>query len=241
MGFRMPAWFDIESLDNLEQETDLEGLKKSAETVFDIIETEIRTGIPSNKIIIGGFSQGNVNYIIMASQKHESFRFKVKTFFISLDSWIFVFYNMDFSGGFFLVFYIQYFSSRFIERLQDEFPSFSLPEWYFLFQIGGGVIFTIPKGNLISPYFRGRKVELLVKGIFFSWFLGIYVFFVINIYTFVICLGAALALYCALHYEKPLAACIALSTFFPETRLPDPKLLHNKGVSNVKIDVSKLL
>ena len=69
MGFRMPAWFDIESLDNLEQETDLEGLKKSAETVFDIIETEIRTGIPSNKIIIGGFSQGNVNYIIMNSHQ----------------------------------------------------------------------------------------------------------------------------------------------------------------------------
>ncbi len=41
--------------------------------------------------------------------------------------------------------------------------------------------------------------------------------------------GAALALYCTLHYEKPLAACIALSTFFPETRLPDPSLLHNKG------------
>ena len=58
MGFRMPAWFDIESLDNLEMETDIEGVKKSATTVFDIIETEIRTGIPSNKIIIGGFSQG---------------------------------------------------------------------------------------------------------------------------------------------------------------------------------------
>lgn len=64
----MPAWFDIESLDNLEQETDLDGLKKSAETVFDIIETEIRTGIPSNKIIIGGFSQGNVDYMIVTLQ-----------------------------------------------------------------------------------------------------------------------------------------------------------------------------
>ena len=201
MGFRMPAWFDIESLDNLEQETDLEGLKKSAETVFDIIETEIRTGIPSNKIIIGGFSQGNVNYIIMASQKHESFRFKVKTIFISLDSWIFVFYNMDFSGGFFLVFYIQYFSSRFIERLQDEFPSFSLPEWYFLFQIGGGVIFTLPKGNLISPYFRGRKVELLVKGIFSSWFFGICVFCSKNIYLRYLFRSCSCSLLCPTLWE----------------------------------------
>ena len=54
----MPAWFDLESLDNLEQETDIEGLKKSAKTVYGLIEDEIRSGIPSNKIIIGGFSQG---------------------------------------------------------------------------------------------------------------------------------------------------------------------------------------
>lgn len=99
LGFRMPGWFDIESLDNLEEETDIEGVKKSAETVYNIVEGEIRSGIPSNKIIIGGFSQ-----------------------------------------------------------------------------------------------------------------------------------GAALALYCSLHYDKPLAACIALSCFFPETKLPDPNLLHNKEI-----------
>jgi hypothetical protein len=51
----------------------------------------------------------------------------------------------------------------------------------------------------------------------------------------VVCTGAALALYCTLHYEKPLAACIALSTFFPETRLPDPSLLHNKGEASFLI------
>jgi len=99
LGFRMPAWFDIESLDNLEEETDIEGLKASAKIVYKHIDGEIRAGIPSNKIIIGGFSQ-----------------------------------------------------------------------------------------------------------------------------------GAALALYCSMHYEKPLAGCIALSTFFPETRLPDPATLYNKDI-----------
>ena len=54
----MPAWFDIESLDNLEEETDIEGVKASADSVFELIESEIRSGIPSNRIIIGGFSQG---------------------------------------------------------------------------------------------------------------------------------------------------------------------------------------
>jgi hypothetical protein len=47
-----------ESLDHLEEETDIEGLRSSAKTVYSIIEDEIRAGIPSNKIIIGGFSQG---------------------------------------------------------------------------------------------------------------------------------------------------------------------------------------
>ena len=63
MGFRMPAWFDIESLDRLEEETDIEGVKRSAEVVFDIIEGEIRNGIPSDRIIIGGFSQGKTLFL----------------------------------------------------------------------------------------------------------------------------------------------------------------------------------
>jgi len=60
LGLRMPAWFDIESLDNLEQESDIEGLKASAKMVHKHIEGEVKSGIPSNRIIIGGFSQGAV-------------------------------------------------------------------------------------------------------------------------------------------------------------------------------------
>lgn len=58
LGFRMPAWFDIESLQNLEEETDIEGVKESAELVYRHIDQERRAGIPSDKIIVGGFSQG---------------------------------------------------------------------------------------------------------------------------------------------------------------------------------------
>ena len=64
LGFRMPAWFDIESLDNLEEETDLDGVKASANLVYDILEGEIRSGIPSNRIIVGGFSQGTLQSCI---------------------------------------------------------------------------------------------------------------------------------------------------------------------------------
>ena len=43
------------------QETDIEGLKASAKIVYKHIDGEIRAGIPSNKIIIGGFSQGLIS------------------------------------------------------------------------------------------------------------------------------------------------------------------------------------
>lgn len=58
LGFRMPGWFDITSLDNLEEEADMEGMNRSAGTVYKLIQGEMRQGIPSNRIIIGGFSQG---------------------------------------------------------------------------------------------------------------------------------------------------------------------------------------
>lgn len=58
MGFRMPAWFDMYSLDNLEEETDMDGVRSSADVVGKFIQEEMDRGIPSNKILIGGFSQG---------------------------------------------------------------------------------------------------------------------------------------------------------------------------------------
>ena len=42
--------------------------------------------------------------------------------------------------------------------------------------------------------------------------------------------GAAVALYCAMHYDKPLAGCIALSTMMPEKQLPDPAGIVNKDI-----------
>ena len=42
-------------------------------------------------------------------------------------------------------------------------------------------------------------------------------------------LGAAVALYSAMHTDKKLGGCIALSTMMPERRLPDPSTIINKG------------
>ncbi|GJQ84152.1 hypothetical protein Trydic_g2832 [Trypoxylus dichotomus] len=56
-GYRMPSWFDLKSLD-IGGPEDEEGIKSAAAYVHSMIEDEIERGIPANRIIIGGFSQG---------------------------------------------------------------------------------------------------------------------------------------------------------------------------------------
>ena len=53
-GASMPAWFDIGAA----MEIDQNGLKKSVFQVKDLIQQEVDRGIPSNRIILAGFSQG---------------------------------------------------------------------------------------------------------------------------------------------------------------------------------------
>ena len=56
-GVAMPAWYDIKQMD-VDRHVDVEQLCKSAKCVHDLIDKEITRGIPSNKIIVAGFSQG---------------------------------------------------------------------------------------------------------------------------------------------------------------------------------------
>jgi len=56
-GYVMRAWYDIVSAD-LEAQQDAEGMKRSAQQLNDLIDAEIKSGIPADKIILAGFSQG---------------------------------------------------------------------------------------------------------------------------------------------------------------------------------------
>ena len=56
-GTVMPAWYDIYAMD-MEREIDTPQIMASADAVKALIEREIEHGIPSNKIILAGFSQG---------------------------------------------------------------------------------------------------------------------------------------------------------------------------------------
>jgi len=56
-GMNMPGWYDILSI-NMEREIDVDQIHQSAQFVRDFIEDQIAKGIPSEKIVLAGFSQG---------------------------------------------------------------------------------------------------------------------------------------------------------------------------------------
>lgn len=53
----MPSWFDLKTLDMYGPE-DADGIKKATANIMTMIQSEISSGIPANRILIGGFSQG---------------------------------------------------------------------------------------------------------------------------------------------------------------------------------------
>lgn len=58
-GYIMRSWYDIKSMD-LHDRADLDGVKQSEVLVRELIEAQIASGIPANKIVLAGFSQGGV-------------------------------------------------------------------------------------------------------------------------------------------------------------------------------------
>ncbi|WP_053980638.1 alpha/beta hydrolase [Marinagarivorans algicola] len=54
----MPAWYDILSMDNGGRQINEQQLQRSADYITSLIEREITRGIPSERIVLAGFSQG---------------------------------------------------------------------------------------------------------------------------------------------------------------------------------------
>lgn len=57
-GMTMQSWYDIKSLSNVQAQQDEEGVMQSIERLKQIIAEEVEAGIPTERIVIGGFSQG---------------------------------------------------------------------------------------------------------------------------------------------------------------------------------------
>ena len=58
-GYVMRSWYDIVSLE-INRHADQTGIARSVQQVNQVIENEINNGIPAEKIILAGFSQGAV-------------------------------------------------------------------------------------------------------------------------------------------------------------------------------------
>ncbi len=56
-GMVMPAWYDIKAID-IDRTVDTEQLMASADAVARLVDREIERGVPSENIVIAGFSQG---------------------------------------------------------------------------------------------------------------------------------------------------------------------------------------
>lgn len=58
-GYVMRSWYDIKSMD-LHDRADIAGVQASELQIKHLIEQQISAGIPANKIVLAGFSQGGV-------------------------------------------------------------------------------------------------------------------------------------------------------------------------------------
>jgi phospholipase/carboxylesterase len=56
-GFVMPAWYDIKQMD-VERHLDEDQLRQSAAWTHEFIQQELDRGIPAERIVVAGFSQG---------------------------------------------------------------------------------------------------------------------------------------------------------------------------------------
>jgi phospholipase/carboxylesterase len=56
-GYRMRAWYDIVAIDRAAAE-DAHGIRRSAEEIGALVRRERERGIPAERIVLAGFSQG---------------------------------------------------------------------------------------------------------------------------------------------------------------------------------------
>jgi len=71
MGLIMPAWYDIRELD-LRREHDERGVRESVEQVRALVAHEHERGLPFDRIVLAGFSQGGAIALYVALRYPET-------------------------------------------------------------------------------------------------------------------------------------------------------------------------
>ncbi|KAJ2742050.1 hypothetical protein GGI20_004763 [Coemansia sp. BCRC 34301] len=70
-GFSSSSWYDIKSLDKFTSNSDRAGMKASMIKINELIKSEIDSGIPANRIVLGGFSQGGAMTLFTGLQSEH--------------------------------------------------------------------------------------------------------------------------------------------------------------------------
>lgn len=70
-GMRMPGWYDIASLEDIDQKEDKDGLHESKRYIEELIDKEIAGGLPSERVVVAGFSQGGAVALMALRSEHK--------------------------------------------------------------------------------------------------------------------------------------------------------------------------
>jgi len=69
-GLIMPAWFDLRSLD-LDLDVDTKGIEESVAQVEALLAREAERGVPAERVVLAGFSQGGAIALLVALRRPE--------------------------------------------------------------------------------------------------------------------------------------------------------------------------
>ncbi|KAF8067258.1 acyl-protein thioesterase 1 [Scenedesmus sp. PABB004] len=70
-GMMMPSWYDIVSLEDIDQREDKAGLLESKRYVESLVEAEVAGGVPSERVVVAGFSQGGAVALMALRSEHK--------------------------------------------------------------------------------------------------------------------------------------------------------------------------
>lgn len=85
-GYVMPAWYDIKNTDLGRMEDEV-GIRQSSAYVESLIQSQIQSGTPANRIVLAGFSQGGaITYHTGVRGKHTLAGLVCLSTYMPLDS-----------------------------------------------------------------------------------------------------------------------------------------------------------
>ncbi|KAJ1915344.1 hypothetical protein IWQ60_008469, partial [Tieghemiomyces parasiticus] len=72
-GYKMPAWYDIRSLDKLDGFEDEQGMLRTVSSINRLLGEEISEEVPSSRIVLAGFSQGSAMTLLTLLTSERKF------------------------------------------------------------------------------------------------------------------------------------------------------------------------